>query len=145
MTARLRAMLPRTITCRRSAPSAPIRLTCAMTSAQASWFAPTVAPLIRRFSVRGQPYRGRDTAAAPTTTTSADPRGDGFIAALDNDGIPHGDREQTVHSAGRVCNYLGAGRGVTGAIVGVSIGNPPMNLIDAQNFVAIARAYYCPD
>ena len=64
---------------------------------------------------------------------------------MDNDGIPHGDREQTVHSAGRVCNYLGAGRGVTGAIVGVSIGNPPMNLIDAQNFVAIARAYYTDD
>ena len=45
MTARLRAMLARTIICCRSAPSAPIRLTCAMSSAQASWFAPTVLPL----------------------------------------------------------------------------------------------------
>jgi hypothetical protein len=59
MTARLRAMLARTITCCRSAPSAPIRLTCAMSSAQASWFAPTVLPLSSVDSpVRGQPYRG---------------------------------------------------------------------------------------
>jgi hypothetical protein len=69
MTARLRAMLARTITCRRSAPSAPIRLTCAMSSAQASWFAPTVAPLIRRFSVRGQPYLGADISNLCTAVT----------------------------------------------------------------------------
>jgi hypothetical protein len=85
------------------------------------------------------------TPAAAPTTTSGDPRGDGFIAALDGDGIPYGTREQALNGAGRVCGFLGAGRSVPAAIVGLAVhSNPMLTLVDAQNFVAIARAYYCP-
>lgn len=75
----------------------------------------------------------------------ADDTGDErFLRALSEAGVEYSDPQQAIEAGKAVCQSIDEGNTIDQTVRGVKNANPYLSQTKAAQFVAIARATYCP-